>query len=267
MTSETIQSRVHDGPAEPTLIHLPGLHGDWTLVSTFRAALQGRARFVEFTYPRTTSWSLEDYARAIIAELHRHEITSGWLLGESFSSQVAWKMIELTKADGPLAKAFQPSGLVLCGGFIRHPIIWGVHFLRHCNRLTPAWMMRLLLRIYANYARLRHRKAPETAACIEEFVARRTEPDRQAMLHRYVLIAGNDLRPIARCCALSVFQLSGFIEPVVPWPVVRSWLRKNCPGFRASRVIINADHNVLGTAPEESAKQILQWIQSTAERT
>jgi hypothetical protein len=193
---EKIALRIHGPPELPALIYLPGLHGDWTLVSSFRAAVCGRVRFVELTYPRTTSWTLDDYARGVVDALLERGITHGWLIGESFSSQVTWKILELSERD----PRFEPRGLVLAGGFIRHPTIWGVHLVRRINAAVPAWVMRLFLRIYAAYARLRHRNAPETAASIEEFVARRTEADRQAILHRYTLISGNDSRGVARRC-------------------------------------------------------------------
>ena len=61
------QLRIHGDASLPTLIYLPGLHGDWTLVGGFREAVDGRVRFVEMTYPRTLTWSLDDYAAAIEA--------------------------------------------------------------------------------------------------------------------------------------------------------------------------------------------------------
>jgi len=64
-TEERLRIRIHGDVGKPTLIYLPGLHGDWTLVTRFRLAIQDRYRFVEFTYPRTLEWSLEDYAEAI----------------------------------------------------------------------------------------------------------------------------------------------------------------------------------------------------------
>ena len=67
--SDDIQLRVHGDSCLPALIHLPGLHGDWTLLGPFRAALGGRARFVESTYPRRLDWSLDDYAGAVEAAL------------------------------------------------------------------------------------------------------------------------------------------------------------------------------------------------------
>src|SRR2546422_9821742 len=92
MTDE-LKMRVHGDASLPTLVYLPGLHGDWTLVSSFRAAVAGRVRFVEFTYPRTLTWSLADYAAAVEVALRNHGVQQGWLLGESFSSQVAWQML------------------------------------------------------------------------------------------------------------------------------------------------------------------------------
>ena len=253
---EQIQCRVHGDLSLPALIYLPGLHGDWTLVASFRAAVQGKVRFVEFAYPRRTDWSLDDYAHAVVEELIAQGITSGWILAESFGSQVAWKILE--RADA----RFQPLGLILAGGFVRYPVTLGVHGLHAAHRLMPWWLFRLLLKFYARYARLRHRRALETLASIAEFVERRTPADRAAIASRYPLIARNDPRDVARRTTLPVCALSGCFDPIVPWPLVHPWLRKNCPGFRARRIILNADHNVLGTAPRISAEQILRWMES-----
>ena len=251
---ETIQARVHGDAALPTLIYLPGLHGDWTLVSSFRAAVRGRVRFVEFAYPCRSDWTLDDYARAVVEQLAVHGITSGWVLAESFGSQVAWKILE--RVDG----RFQPLGLILAGGFVRHPIIWGVHLFHFAQSSMPWPCYRLLLQLYARYARLRHRHAPETLASIAEFVNRRTKADNLAIASRYPLIARNDARDTARRTTLPVHALAGFFDPIVPWPFVHPWLARNCPGFRERRIIYNADHNVLGTAPQKSAEQVLRWM-------
>src|SRR2546429_4730066 len=99
MTDE-LQIRVHGDALLPTLVYLPGMHGDWTLVSSFRAAIRGRARFVELTYPRTTGWSLDQYAAAVKEALHAQNISHGWLLAESFSSQVAWVILSGKEPSG-----------------------------------------------------------------------------------------------------------------------------------------------------------------------
>lgn len=257
VNEETIQTRIYGDASNPTLIYLPGLHGDWTLVSSFRAAVQGRVRFVEFAYPCRCDWTLDDYTAAVVEELVANGIDRGWILAESFSSQVAWKILEQSNEG---RGTFQPLGLVLAGGFVRHPTIWGVHCFHALHRLMPWWCFRLLLKFYAAYARFRHRRAPETLASIAEFVERRTEADRDVIASRYPLIAGNDFRQTAQRNSLPIFALSGFFDPIVPWPWVHRWLRRHCGGFHGSRIIFNADHNVLGTAPQKSAEQILRWI-------
>jgi len=246
--------RLHGAAALPTLIYLPGLHGDWTLVSSFRAAIVEHVRFIEFAYPCRTDWTLDDYADAVVAELNAQGITSAWLLAESFGSQVAWKILERS------ASTFGPQGLVLAGGFVKHPITPGVHLLHALHRAMPWPVFRLLLKSYTRYARLRHRHAPETLASIGEFVQRRTQADRAAIASRYPLIAAADLRVLAKQNAVPVFALSGFFDPIVPWPLVHPWLKKHCGGFRERRIIFNADHNVLGTAPRKATDQILTWI-------
>ena len=253
--------RVHGDAALPTLIYLPGLHGDWTLIGPFRAAVAGRVRLVEFTYPRTLTWSLHDYAQAVHRALADQGITTGWLLGESFSSQVAWQMLDQTeRSQGSADKMFRARGLLLAGGFVRHPLPWGVRLARLSNRLLPLKLFHLVLFGYARYARLRHGYTAATNADLQEFLERRTELDRQAIVHRYGIILENDLRPVARRTTLPVHYLSGFLDPIVPWPFVRSWLKKNCPGFQGARIVGGADHNVLGSAARSSAEQIVRWI-------
>jgi pimeloyl-ACP methyl ester carboxylesterase len=74
------------------------------------------------------------------------------------------------------------------------------------------------------------------------------------------LIAQYDPRLIAGQAKLPVFGLSGILDPIVPWPFIRRWLRKNCPALRDYRIIHSADHNVLSTAPTEAAQQVLDWM-------
>lgn len=249
---EKLQIRIYGDASLPTLIYLPGLHGDWTLVGSFRKALGGRVRFVEFTYPRSLTWSLEDYAAGIEDALRERGITQGWLVGESFGSQIVW----------PVAarKNFQVQGLVLAGGFVRHPMQWAV---RLAERVAGEIPLRLLTRIlfgYARVARFRYRHSPETLADIGEFISRRTELDRQAAVHRLRLVKESDLCSAAREIDLPVYGLTGILDPIVPWFFVSRWLRKNCPSLRDYKIIYSADHNVLGTAPNKAAEQVLRWM-------
>ena len=249
---EKLELRIHGDKSLPTLIYLPGLHGDWTLVRSFRSALRGRVRFVEVTYPRTLTWSLEDYAAGVETALAGQAIHRGWLLGESFSSQVVWPVLARSR--------FQVEGVVLAGGFVRHPVRWVVPLAERLFGTIPLPWLRRGLSGYARLARFRFRHSPETLAGISEFIARWTEPHRQAATHRLRLIAQNDPSPLARRVKLPVYALTGAIDPIVPWYQVRRWLRRNCPGLREYKVIWTADHNVLSTAPQAAAEQVVRWI-------
>jgi pimeloyl-ACP methyl ester carboxylesterase len=250
--TEQLQMRVHWPAAEPTLVYLPGLHGDWTLIGGFRRALNGRVRFVETTYPRTLTWSLEDYAAAVEEELNRLGIAGAWLLGESFSSQIVWPLLQ--------RKRLNWQGVVLAGGFVRHPISWGV---RLAERVTSGVSLTFITKIlfgYARLARMRFRRAPEVATNINEFIARRTELDRQAAVHRLRLILQTDWCAVAREAGVPIYAITGAFDPIVPWIAVRHWLRRHCRALRVYRIIWTADHNVLGTAPQKAADQVLEWM-------
>lgn len=252
---ETIQIRVHGDASRPALIYLPGLHGDWTLIGRFRHIIGDKVRFVEFTYPRTLTWSLDDYAAGVEAALERSGISRGWLLAESYGSQVAWQILARGK--------FLADGLVLAGGFARHPWRRVARCLGWLMDHLPLPILRLMLSVYARAARFRFRKAPETLADIRAFLARRTQPDRRAMAHRLRLIAENDPRPAACKMAVPAYAITGVLDPIVPWPFVRPWLRRRCTALREYRIVWTADHNVLSTGADVAAQQILKWISAT----
>jgi len=250
--ADELQIRVYGETSLPTLVYLPGLHGDWTLIGGFRKTIKNKVRFVEFTYPRTLTWSLDDYAAAIEAALARAGITDGWLLGESYGSQVLWALVGRGK--------FHAQGAILAGGFVKHPMRRLVRLAEKLTgRISDATVVWLIF-AYAKIARFRYRRSPETLANIGEFIARRTPADRLAAQHRLRLIAENDPRPSARATPLPVFGLTGVSDPIVPWPWVRGWLRKNCPALRDYKIIWSADHNVLSTTPRKAVSQILEWM-------
>jgi pimeloyl-ACP methyl ester carboxylesterase len=238
-------------------------------------------RLVEISYPRTLTWSLRDYARAVEAVLLENGITIGWLFGESFSSQVAWAMVgenagrnrgetEETIPDRsarlrPRASSgrngFEIQGIILVGGFVRHPAPWGVWGLRVCNRLLPRFCLRGCLGLFGKYAKVRFRHAPESLSGIAEFVQNRGHKlDRAVLRHRLRLIVENDLRPIARQTTAPVYSLTGLIDLLVPWPWVSHWLKRNCPGYRATKVLLGGKHNVCLSAPVAAAEQVVEWI-------
>ena len=250
--TEALQIRLHGPPALPVLIYLPGLHGDWTLASGLRHALADRVRFVEFTYPRTLTWSLADYAAAIAEMLRANGVTRGWLLGESFGSQIVWPLLQ--RAD------FRADGVILAGGFVKHPVPFGSRLVEIGLRLLPLRCVVFLFQAYGWSRSFRRNRPSEFSTSLQEFLARRTELDRQAMVHRLRLISDNDPRELARAAQLPVYFLTGFFDPIVPWPFVRCWLRRHCPGFREARILGHADHTVLSTGARASAEQIVAWL-------
>lgn len=253
---ETLQMRIYGDATLPTLIYLPGLHGDWTLVGGFRDAIAGKVRFVEMTYPRTLTWSLDDYAAAIEAALAQQGVTHGWLLGESFGSQPLWAIVG--------RKQFQVDGIILAGGFVKHVMRWAVRLAEKIAGRVSLRMITWLIFTYGKIARYRCRKSPEVLGNLDEFIERRTELDLQAAQHRLHLIAENDPCRIAGNTQLPVYAISGSIDPIVPWPFVRRWLRRNCATLRDYKVLRGADHAVLATAPQRAAVQVLQWIGSVS---
>lgn len=255
---ETLQLRLHSPSASPTLLYLPGLHGDWTLLGPFRHALAGRARLAEVTYPRRPDWRLNDYAQSVEQAALARGLDRVWLLAESFSSQVGWAMVGRA-LDG--TSTLRPQGLILAGGFVRHPWPWGVGLAHHASRLVPHGAMKKLCALYARSACRRSGASDEIAVELAEFAERRAAPgDRATLNSRYRIIAGADIRPIARRTRLPVFHLSGTFDPLVPWWSVRHWLAQNCPGYRASRILRRCGHNHLLDAPAQSADQILAWL-------
>ena len=224
-------------------------------------------------------WSLDDYAAAIETALSENGISRGWLLGESFGSQPLWalvgrnsgtvvspvrfgenKTIGVKDSQAGRLCHFQIQGVILAGGFVKHPMRWTVRLAeRMTGRMSNALFIWIIFS-YAKIAKFRYRHSPGTLARIDEFIARRTDLDRRAAQHRLHLIAGFDPRPIARQTKLPVFGLSGILDPIVPWPFVRRWLKRNCPALRDYKIITRADHNVLGTAPRQAARQVLEWM-------
>ena len=250
--TEEIKIRIHGGNSLPTLVYLPGLHGNWSLVGGFRRALGGQVRFVEASYPSTLTWSLDEHAAAVESALAAHGISSGWLLGESFSSQVVWPLLVRAK--------FRVEGIILAGGFVRHPFRWGARLAqRFCDDISFSILKRILFG-YARVSRYRFRRSPETFREIQEFVAGLSPRDMQAAKHRLHLVANSDLGAIAREARVPVFVLSGLFDPIVPWFWVRRWMKKHCPALKEYKIVWRADHNVLGTASKTSAKQVLDWM-------
>jgi pimeloyl-ACP methyl ester carboxylesterase len=248
---EQIEYQV-SGPNDlPKLIYLPGLHGDWSLLSGFRANVYGSVQLIEMRYPNTRSWTINDYSNAIMKILFDINVNSGFILAESFGSQVAWAL---------LANGYKPKAVILAGGFVRYPFISILKNVKLIFRAIPYSILRIMLKAYALISRLRYLNARENFDNMTEFLRLRTDENRLAACHRLELIKRCDFRDMISHTDIPIFYLSGFWDPIVPWPFVISWLKDNCNSFCASKILINADHLVLATAPKDSANLIINWI-------
>ncbi len=250
--SSSIAVRVHEGSG-PTLIYLPGLHGDWSLIGAFRRILFGRVRFVELAYP-TDPVPLETLTSGVEAALRESGISSGWLLAQSFGSQVAWEL---------LRRGFHADGVILAGGFVRHPWPWGVGLARVLLANVPLAVIRPSYRAYTAFSNAVSSRDAQTASELSAFAARRSEADWRAAAWRLTLIAGADPRETARGTRAPVYFLGGMIDPIVPWAAVTRWLKRECPAYRGRTILPFADHNVLGSAPKESAERVHGWLKAS----
>ncbi len=249
---ERLRLRVHGPIDAKTLVYLPGLHGDWTLIGPFRREVLPHVRFVDLTYPRSESWNLSDYAQSIEEALTAEGILEGWVIGESFGSQVLWELVKRGR--------LRIKGIILAGGFVQYPTPKFLSLARYlCPRVSER-MLHPVLRAYQLYSFLRFRKDAEALEGAREFVARRTGADQLAAVRRLQLIAENDPRPVAVATRIPVHHLYGAWDPIVPWLTVANWLRDSCPSLRGSRRIWHSDHAVLVAAARASAEQVRAWM-------
>lgn len=258
---QKVSITINDRGLNPVLVYLPGIHGDTTLITSFREQVRSRLCLLEVAYPYATEWSLEQYADSVEEALVSNGINKCWLLAESFGSQVAWKL--MGKKRG-----FDVQGIILAGGFVRHPFILGVRIVRFFTRRLSLGAIKAFLKCYVFLCRIFVRKKPSNIRPIEDFSSKRASIiDRDSIVARYTLIIENDHREIARTVRCPVYYLTGYWDVIVPWVPVYQWLKKNCPGFKEKRVILRADHPVLAVAPEQSAEIILNWLESSASKT
>ena len=257
---EGFQIRIHGDEALPTLVYLPGLHGDWTLITAFRTALEGRVRLVEISYPDSLTGSIEEYAGEINDLLLLNRISSGWLLGESFGSQVAWGLLDAMAGTTEKGVRFRAEGLILAAGFVKHFWKWGPRFMLWIGEITPMWLYRLELKMLECSTFVFHWNELVARQSVREFVLRRTELNRRAMRHRLIALDAYDSRPVAKQARLPVFYLGGLLYPLVPGFQVCHWLKKNCPGYKGGKILWLANHVVLNSSAKRAANIAVQWM-------
>lgn len=241
--------QIQGPPDLPTLVYLPGMHGHWSFAHALRKKLEGKVRLVELAYPSVVTWSVTDYARSALNALDEAGITRAWILAESFGSQIAW---ELTAQNDAIVW----DGLILDGGFIKHPLPWGARFLAWALHRAPKTTGGFLGLVAVPFMRKILKGVPREDRKRFPFNNR----NRAAMVARLHLIATHDPRPAALNTTIPVYAMAGFWDILVPMPLVFRWLSKNCSTLRDSRILWFADHATIMSSPESTAKLVLKWM-------
>jgi pimeloyl-ACP methyl ester carboxylesterase len=243
-----VRCTVSGSAAGPVVVYLPGLHGDSTLFGGMRARLADQFRIVEVCYPRGRNDGLGGLATAVVVALAAAGIGGGTLLAESFGSQVAWAILR----DAP--SGFQTERICLAGGFVSHPWPWAVRMVGGSRSGAPSPFLGAMVYLFPRIAPWIGETWTGRREAIRGFVAERRRPgDRLAMCRRLRMILDEDLRSVAANTKLPVHQLTGFWDPIVPWWSVDRWLRRNCPGHRGPRRLVDTDHAVLFNRPTAAA--------------
>lgn len=245
---------------KPTLIYLPGLHGESSLFSGLHDAASGALQVEKIDYPRAGCQGVSELGEHVLQTLVRRGIRRGWVLAESFGSLVIWELVE--RIFQSTAHEFQVEGIILAGGFIRHPRPRMVARLRTLVGWVPDWAYRSAWHISGRLLATWYWRNPGRVASVKEFVRHRCLPgDRSTLDQRAAWIVISDPRSSAAHFPGPVFQLSGGWDFIVPWGPVTRELQKITPGYRGRCLIWSANHGVLFEQPDACVKQILRWIQ------
>ncbi|MGB9602610.1 MAG: alpha/beta fold hydrolase, partial [Limisphaerales bacterium] len=170
---ESVKIYINDPDKFPILVYLPGIHGDASLVGEFKKHIAGKVRFIEIEYPKNPDWEIQDYASAIESALLQCGVDECYLLAESFGSQVAWGLMSKHRA-------FKVNGIILAGGFVRHPFIPGVKIVKTLTGILSLRMIELWLKFYVWICKLFFRKERRDKKILKDFTRNRiNDADRR----------------------------------------------------------------------------------------
>ena len=241
------------------IIYLPGVHGDDSLAAGCRDRLGPGLRWVPTRYRVHPGGTLDRLVDEVLWQVRKAGVDHGWLLAESFGSQVAWALLARCRNDR--AAGFRPLGLVLAGGFVRHPMPWAAGCLGRWGRRAPTPLVKAILEVYRAYGWVRFAGDRPALRGLTRFCRRRARPrDRETVADRLELIAEVDLRAAASAVTVPVHALAGCWDVIVPWPPVFRWLARHCPGWRGGRVLAAGGHAVLVERPATSARIVAEWV-------
>lgn len=239
----------------PTIVYLPGVHGDWTPHERARPMLSREAHFIETAYPRLPHWALDDFSDALEDLLKRLGIESAHLVGESFGSLVAWQF-GLTRPE-------RVRSLVLVGGFAQAPRFGVAAAAGRTLQLLPTFLLEAGIDMYV--ALKNTRGELRCASGQGAYPVTRTDRGRRATANRMAIIQRSDFRGKLTEIRFPVRYLGGARDVVVPVrreiATLRRELSAEC-GFQ-SRIVSGAPHPMIASHPDSTVQQILRWVHET----
>lgn len=256
--SSALVHQVSGSEELPTLVYLPGVHGDWTPLARARSLLGEAARLVEVAYPRVADWTLPDFAKALENLLDLLKLDSVHLVGESFGSLVAWEF--------GLAHPHRVRSLSLVGGFSQPPDSRTARWARHALSLVPTVLFETGIDLYVAHKNRRgETRHPGDGA--PAYAAVRTTRGRRATANRMDIIHRTDFRPRLGDVAFPVRYIGGEKDRLVPVQRELATLEKYLPtacDFQG-RILSAAPHMIIASHPEQTSGHLHTWVRE-AER-
>ena len=250
---DDLRYRISGEASSPTLLYLPGVHGDWTPQAAAAPILAEHFRLIETAYPKNPAWALSEFVAAVVRLLDRLKIPSTHLAAESFGSLVGQQFA--------LEHPERVQSLTIVGGFTRAPDARMIRLTRLGLERLPTRLFEGGVDVYVALRRNRGALHPTPHQVDLPYDAVRTEAGRRATVRRFEIIGQTDLRPRLHELQLPVRYLGGEHDLIVPTKREIATLEELLPDSAAfeSHLIAKGPHMIIASHAEETVKRIVEW--------
>ncbi|MCH8203536.1 MAG: alpha/beta hydrolase [Candidatus Hydrogenedentes bacterium] len=241
------------------VIYLPGVHGDWTPQAAARTILAEKFRLIEITYPKKPQWRIEDYMNALLSLLDRLEIRSAHVIAESFGSLVGWEF--------GLEHPARVRSMMIVGGFCQPPGPAKVLFAKWGLSILPTEVFERGVDAYVSIRKHQGKLVRPEMEVDLPYAAVRTDLGLSATIRRFELIGRTDFRHQLHDFRVPVRYIGGELDLIVPVKREIETLDEILAeetGFE-SRLIPGAPHMIISSHAEETAGQLVEWIEALEE--
>jgi pimeloyl-ACP methyl ester carboxylesterase len=199
---------------------------------------------------RLSAYHHEDYAADLVALLDHLHIARGYLLGSSFGSTIALRLMHDRPERVPRA--------LVQGGFAHRPLAWAEILLASLARYWPGPMRRLPFR--SSLLRQSHSGAfaSRQPDVWEYFLERCGSPPMSAVAHRALVLNRLDLRPLLPAIRQPVLLVCGNCDPLVNRACEETLLR-GLPNVTRIE-LTGCGHLPVFTHPETLAEVVYRFL-------